>query len=171
MPTQNMGATKFYSNKQESLIADYLGWKRTSGSGARPFQKGDIYSDDFLGECKTHTKSQADVAFMLLDWRKLLIEAKGASRKPILFSDNGTQKLDATFCMIDRKFSDVRNVIQQKDIPAITSVYLTKIRFNADALKYLLGDHSAFSVDTDNMNLVIMPLVVFKRMLDGDFYD
>lgn len=35
-------ATKDYSSKQESMVAEYLGWKTVVGSGARDFHYGDI---------------------------------------------------------------------------------------------------------------------------------
>ena len=44
------------SYKQEHMVADFMGWSVVTGSGSRPFTPGDISSDHFLVECKTHTK-------------------------------------------------------------------------------------------------------------------
>ena len=33
---------KYYSDRQEKMIADYLGWKQVVGSGSRPFTPGDV---------------------------------------------------------------------------------------------------------------------------------
>lgn len=48
--------TRFYSNRQEKKVAKVLGGKQTSNSGATPFYKGDVTTDDWLIECKTCTK-------------------------------------------------------------------------------------------------------------------
>ena len=45
--------TRFYSTKQEKRVAKDLEGKRTANSGATPWQKGDVYTDKFLIECKT----------------------------------------------------------------------------------------------------------------------
>ena len=47
--------TKFYSERQEKYIANQLGWDVVTGSGARDCHPGDVKSDAYLGECKTHT--------------------------------------------------------------------------------------------------------------------
>lgn len=48
-------ATRDYSDKQEKRIANYLGGRVQSGSGATSHQKGDVILDDWLLECKTKT--------------------------------------------------------------------------------------------------------------------
>lgn len=50
--------TRFYSNKQEKKVAKAVGGRQTANSGATPFSKGDVRTDDnlFLIECKTHTE-------------------------------------------------------------------------------------------------------------------
>lgn len=67
--------TKYYSSRQEHMVADYLGWSVVSGSGARSFNPGDIRSDDFLGECKTFTKESDDVYCYNSVWSKITEEA------------------------------------------------------------------------------------------------
>lgn len=47
--------TRFYSKKQENHIAKAVGGKRTANSGATPFSKGDVTTDDWLFEAKTCT--------------------------------------------------------------------------------------------------------------------
>lgn len=53
-----MRPTRFYSNKQEKKVAKAVGGRQTANSGATPFSKGDVRTDDnlFLIECKTHTE-------------------------------------------------------------------------------------------------------------------
>ena len=47
--------TRFFSNKQEKKVAKALGGKQVSNSGATPFYKGDVTTEDWLIECKTTT--------------------------------------------------------------------------------------------------------------------
>lgn len=50
--------TRFYSKKQENHIAKAVGGKRTANSGATPFSKGDVSTDDWLFEAKTCTSEK-----------------------------------------------------------------------------------------------------------------
>ena len=47
--------TRYYSKKQENLIAKELGGNRQPNSGATMFNKGDVVLDDWLIEAKTKT--------------------------------------------------------------------------------------------------------------------
>ena len=49
-------STRYYSNKQEKSVAKAVGGRKTANSGATVFFKGDVVSDNFLFECKTHTE-------------------------------------------------------------------------------------------------------------------
>lgn len=93
-------STKDYSSVQEKTIAEYLGWEVVSGSGARPTIPGDIKSEEFLGECKTHTKPDQDIVFHLDVWNKLKDEASSHMKFPVLLVDDGSQKLSNTWCML-----------------------------------------------------------------------
>lgn len=94
-------STKDYSNKQEHMIADYLGWNVVSGSGARDFNPGDIFSPFWLGECKTHTKVSDKIKIYNSHWIKIQEEAKSVFKVPALFVDNGTQKSNNTWVVFD----------------------------------------------------------------------
>ena len=48
--------TRYYSKQQEKKVAKAVHGKRQANSGATPFQKGDIATDEWLIECKTKTK-------------------------------------------------------------------------------------------------------------------
>ena len=50
-----MRPTRYYSKRQETKVAKAVGGKRTANSGATPFSKGDVITDQFLIECKTKT--------------------------------------------------------------------------------------------------------------------
>lgn len=47
--------TRFYSKRQEKHIEKAVGGKRTANSGATPFYKGDVTTDNWLFEAKTCT--------------------------------------------------------------------------------------------------------------------
>lgn len=47
--------TRFYSNRQEKAVAKVIKGKQVSNSGATPFNKGDVQTDEWLIECKTAT--------------------------------------------------------------------------------------------------------------------
>lgn len=54
--------TRHYSKQQETKVASKLGGKRTLNSGATPYQKGDVLTEQFLLECKTKTSSSASMS-------------------------------------------------------------------------------------------------------------
>ena len=56
------------SDRQEKLISKYLGWSQVTGSGARPMHPGDIVSDGWLGECKTHVTPGHRIGFNFSVW-------------------------------------------------------------------------------------------------------
>lgn len=93
-------SNKYYSNIQESKIANYLNWNKVSGSGARAFHPGDLENDKWLGECKTHKTSSSKLKFLFSHWDKLEEEAISQFKQPVLFVDNGTQNIYNTYVMI-----------------------------------------------------------------------
>lgn len=97
MSTSNNKSTKYYSSIQENMIADYLGWRVVSGSGARDLSPGDLISPSFLGECKTHMGQVTNVIFYKDFWDKICEEAQSRFKYPALFVDDGSQRLDHTW--------------------------------------------------------------------------
>lgn len=102
--------TKRVSNLQESTVAAFLGWKRVKGSGARPLHPGDIISDRWLGECKTHTSPGHKLIFSFDVWDKLEAEAISQFKRPVLFVDDGSQKVAYTWAMVKNEELDVKSV-------------------------------------------------------------
>lgn len=51
----NKKATRYFSNKQEKKVAKAVGGTKVANSGATPFSKGDVRTDNWLFECKTKT--------------------------------------------------------------------------------------------------------------------
>lgn len=94
-----MDPTKFFSSKQERLIASELGWEVVTGSGARDCHPGDIISDAWLGECKTHTAPGKPIKFDATVWKKISDEAQSKFKYPVLFVDDGSQTVETTWCL------------------------------------------------------------------------
>ena len=91
--------TKIFSSLQENKIASALGWATVVASGARPCAPGDIISDKWLGECKTHADRVKSIFFSYDVWKKLKQEAIFSHRRPVLFTDDGSQSLANTWCV------------------------------------------------------------------------
>lgn len=161
--------TKDFSNKQEKAIASYLGWSTVSGSGARPCHPGDIIGDDWLGECKTHISTDKSIFFSAEVWKKICDEAVFQHRSPVLFTDDGSQKLDRTWCIIpyfsvddnwtiiplNKKFRS--NILMKHD--DLQSLYHTDDIING------LSQRSCYSVDLKSSKVVILPISLFKYMI------
>ena len=92
-------ATKDFSSKQEKMIADKLGWSVVAGSGAAACYPGDVIGDEWLGECKTHTSPGHKIIFKKDIWSKICDEAMIKHRFPVLFTDDGSQKENHTWCL------------------------------------------------------------------------
>ena len=95
--------TKDFSSAQENMIADYLDWAVVSGSGAAACHPGDIISDEWLGECKTHVKPDQKIFFSKSVWKKICDEAMVKRRYPVLFTDDGSQKCNKTWCLFSSR--------------------------------------------------------------------
>lgn len=99
-------ATKDYSNAQEEMVSTYLQWDRVAASGGASFVCGDVISDKFLGECKTHIEQGSKIVFRQDVWQKLCDECVSVGRLPVLFVDDGSRKPYNTYC-ITRKPVDM----------------------------------------------------------------
>ena len=55
-------STRFYSKKQEMAIAKATGGQRTPNSGATPWSKGDVLTEQFLLEAKTKTTHSESIS-------------------------------------------------------------------------------------------------------------
>ena len=165
-------ATKDYSSVQERRIADALGWEVVTGSGARPCVPGDVRSDEWLGECKTHTEPGHRVVFMLDVWKKIQNEADASHRSPVIFADDGSQDLRYTWALCRSIAVDNTNLVTCRP-----SFYVAKnVSFvhNAvsDYLKSLCISDSNSSaslcmkLDWDGQQVLIMPFSTFQMVKD-----
>lgn len=164
--------TKYYSSRQEHMVADYLGWDVVSGSGARDFNPGDIRSDDFLGECKTFTKESDTIYCYHKVWDKISKEAMAVFRKPILFVDNGTQNVVNTWCIVPKYFINMIPHFKLLDVEISESTFklsTTRVSFSHKHTKQYLCDNdtSGIPFKLGNTDVVLLSLSVLKTIFEG----
>lgn len=94
-------ATRDYSSKQEKVVASYLEGQTTPNSGATPFKKGDVITEDTIIECKTKTKEVTSHSIKK-EWIEALRKeciSMGKDYWAIVF-DFGTQELKDQYVVI-----------------------------------------------------------------------
>lgn len=166
-------STKIFSTKQESKIASELGWDTVSGSGARPCAPGDVISDSWLGECKTHVESSKTIHFNHEVWDKIKAESVSRHRKPVLFTDDGTQSLDCTWCVC------LSNSIENQNIYVIPGTLSFKKNIGFDHLTQIAdfkrtrrgtpemfkGCAFVYSMKWNSDDIYLMPFESFKQII------
>lgn len=165
---------KYFSNRQEQMIADYLGWRQITGSGSRPGAPGDVNSSQWLGECKTHDTEKKTIVFLKSHWFKICNEARAKNRYPVLFKDNGTQRSDSTWVMT------VLSVFDPATVHIIEGLKNTSTKGNS--LTFDLGEtqstyksnavadkYNVFTLRWEDRNLAVMPLSTFRDFIKDSF--
>lgn len=148
-------STKTYSCKQEALIAKSLGWFTVVASGARINHPGDVKSNEWLGECKTHVKFQDKIIFKSSVWKKLLDEAVSCFKHPVYFVDNGTQSLEHTWCLFIANM-DIGDI----DVKKFPNNIQENIIFSDSQLP-----HGLYSIRFNNQFLYISDFDTFRRLV------
>lgn len=163
-------STKDYSCRQEHRIASALGWDVVSGSGARPCVPGDIISDDWLGECKTHVDPGKPIAFNHKVWLKICDEAAMKHRSPALFVDDGSQSLSNTWVLC-YYHTISKPELFKIDYPKANSQNISaKLHYLAGLIqsaKPPLGELYEYAIIVHkwhNDNIAIMPFHTFKEI-------
>lgn len=152
---------KHYSQIQESKIAKYLNWSVVSGSGARSGHPGDIKSDEWLGECKTHVRSDSDIVINFDVWNKISDEAQSQFKKPALFVDDGSQEIEHTLVLfrpsIVAKFKEADlNIRSEHEFTRPLEDF--KILIRASKYRFIVINHLG-------RKYVLMELPVFKEYI------
>ena len=162
--------TKYYSDKQETVVANYLGWKRVSASGARPFNKGDIVSEQWLCECKTHTARTVDYKVMFSVWRKIEREAMSCMKRPVLIIDNGTQKIEDQCAVIPMTFYDVPYNLLSYDMIKGNELSIRQnmksFVFSNSVLINMVKEKYCIRVKVNDVDVVIMSIEFFKELIE-----
>ena len=167
-------ATKDFSSVQEKKVADALGWEVVTGSGARPVTPGDVKSDSWLGECKTHEEKGQKIFFDLAVWQKIQKEADATHRSPVLIADDGSQDLNNTW-VVCRKVSVDTTTMGMGDpnfaIRKNISFSHDKVKSHIESLYKVGGggivyDHICLEVRWDNQDMLIMSFLTFMKVKD-----
>lgn len=166
-----MKSTKYYSSIQESLIAKYLDWDVVTGSGARDCHPGDIVSNEWLGECKTHVSAGKKITFNWDVWNKISNEASAKFRFPVLFVDDGSQKLANTWCLFPYHLlaCSSSTIIEYKS-PAqahIVFEHQTMLERYKSLQKQYNNDLVILAITFRNLRLGIVPLTTFRELFGG----
>ena len=170
MPKSN----KYYSNRQETMIAKYLGWSQVVGSGSRPFVPGDVNSCHWLGECKTHDTEKNNIVFLKRHWLKITEEAVAKRKFPVLFTDNGTQLYDNTWVMTPLSVFDP-SIVNILDGLKNTSTKGTSLTFNLADTEELYkknsadGKYNVFKIRWEDRDLAVMPLSTYRYFIEEYF--
>ena len=165
---------KFYSDRQEKMIANYLGWKQVVGSGSRPFIPGDVSTFNWLGECKTHNTEKPTIVFLKSHWLKICEESAAKHRFPVLFKDNGTQLAENTWVMFPLSMisPEIVNIIDGLHNSSKGENTLT---FNLADSKQLYSQQAiaarlnVFTINWGSRDIAIVPLSVFRDFLEDNF--
>ena len=105
--------TRYYSKQQEKKVAKRLDGKRQANSGATPFYKGDVITDQFLIECKTKT---ADCKSFTIkeDWLlKNEEEAFAMNRDSALCFDFGPSANKRYYVISERLFQMLQEYLKE----------------------------------------------------------
>lgn len=170
--------TKFYSSKQEHMIADYLGWDVVSGSGARAFHPGDIRSDSFLGECKTYTEVSDTIHCKYAVWDKIAAEARSVFKTPVLFLDNGSQKPEHTWCVVPMSYIKSVPNFYEMDRPLPNPsfrILKTQVSFKHTAILSIFKSETykdliaGISFKIGSTDVVLVRLETFRKIIHSDY--
>lgn len=165
--------TKDAGSAFEKMVAEYLGWDVVAGSGAAPCHPGDLKSDAWLAECKTHMKSGNRIAFLKSVWHKIKDEAASKFRFPVLFADDGSQVTDKTWCMFSLDVSSADEAVcltnYGKSIFKLSDTRITFDHMRAKAdYRFQTNDNDTskivYVLEYDSGKVGICPLEVFRDL-------
>lgn len=161
--------TKYYSNKQETVVANYLGWKRVAASGARPFNKGDVVSERWLCECKTHTAKVDDYKILFSVWRKVEQEATSCMKRPVLIIDDGTQNISNQCAVISMTFYDVPYKLLSYDMIRGNDLSIHQnaksFVFSHNVFLNMRKEEYCIRVKVNDIDIVVMPIEIFRELV------
>lgn len=107
--------TRKYSKAQEQRVAKNLKGKRQANSGATPFFKGDVITDQFCIECKTVMKEKQSMRIKR-DWIDKLKEEAFAMGKPywsIAFNFGGLDNPENFYIIDERLFKLLQTYLEE----------------------------------------------------------
>lgn len=111
----NKNSTRYFSNNQEKKVAKAIGGRKTANSGATPFYKGDVTTDDFLIECKTKMSNSNSISIKK-EWMDKLEEEAFAMGKNYfaLCFDFGPRDNMRYYIVTEREFQLLQEAIKDE---------------------------------------------------------
>lgn len=111
----NKNSTRYFSNNQEKKVAKAIGGRKTANSGATPFYKGDVITDDFLLECKTKMSNSNSISIKK-EWMDKLEEEAFAMGKNYfaLCFDFGPRDNMRYYIVTEREFQLLQEAIKDE---------------------------------------------------------
>ena len=104
--------TRYYSNIQETHVANTVNGNKVSNSGATPYNKGDVTDAGWLYECKTCMKDQSSFSIKK-SWFTKNLEESIFMKKPhnaIVFNFGPSSK---NYYVVDEQtFLDMKNALE-----------------------------------------------------------
>jgi len=107
--------TRFYSKKQEQAVAKVVNGRRTANSGATPFYKGDVVTNDWCIECKTATEAKASMSIKREWFSKLKEEAFGTGKHYSAVAFNYGPDTDNHYIIDEKTFKRVVELFEKED--------------------------------------------------------
>ena len=104
--------TRYYSARQENAVAKAIGGRKTSNSGATPYDKGDVTDNKWLIECKTCVKEQESFSIKK-DWFKKNLEESIFMKKEysaVVFNIGPTSK--NYYIIAENTFLDMKHSLE-----------------------------------------------------------
>ena len=108
--------TRKYSKAQESRVAKNLKGKRQANSGATPFFKGDVVTDQFCIECKTAMTEKQSMSIKR-DWIDKIKEEAFAIGKPywaVAFNFGGLGNLENFYIIDESLFKQLQTYLEEE---------------------------------------------------------
>lgn len=165
--------TKYFSEKQEGLVAKALGGVMIRLSGAGPANPGDVQTYDWLVECKTHTEPDHPIFFDLAVWKKIEDEAMAMHRKPVLIVDDGSQQSSRTWCLCRAANLNLGKVITidlpikiRKNISCKEAKLTQMLKENTKRYIGQFYEGAAYLADWGGEEVVVLPLKLFAELFE-----
>jgi hypothetical protein len=109
--------TRKYSKAQEKRVAKNLKGKRQSNSGATPFFKGDVITDQFCIECKTSMTEKKSMSIKR-EWIDGIKEEAFAMNKPhwaLAFNFGGLDNSENYYVIDEKLFLRLINYLEETE--------------------------------------------------------
>lgn len=107
--------TRFYSNRQEKQVAKSIGGKQTANSGATAFQKGDVFTNQWLIECKTSTSQKKSFSIQSEWLKKNKEEAFGTGKLYSALAFNFGPDTDNYYVIDEKTFKTIIRLMEVEE--------------------------------------------------------